>query len=229
APSHHLPHRVWYYPTDPRSAGAARRDLAAQLHEWGLGELIDPAVLVVSELASNALIASLRARDQHGDDAAVSRVAVRLTYGHHNVIVEVWDGVADVPILRAADPDAENGRGLHLVAALARDSGCYRVRVQDTDGGHRTNGKVAWAILPHGTSPARPVTDTPPDSPGLPRRSPDMPISGNAPDLDPDAVDLVLLQRVIDGLRALNDWTRDATPTRSDRPALPTSNGEALP
>ncbi len=225
---HPLPHRVWYYPTTPRSAGAARRNVAAQLHEWKLGELIDPAVLVVSELASNALVASLGAQDQHGDGgAAVSRIAVRLTHSPHDLIVEVWDGVADVPVLRAADPDAENGRGLHLVAALARDSGCYRVRVQNTGGGHHTNGKVAWAILPHATSPVRPVTHAPSDSPALPRRTPEMPVSGNAP--GPDAVDVVLLQRVIDGLRALDDWTRDAPPIRSDRPVLPTSNGEALP
>ncbi len=228
----HLPHRVWYYPAILRAASAARRDVTAQLYEWRLGgDLIDAAVLVVSELASNALVASLRAEDQHGDGAAApSRVAVRLTYSQHHVIVEVWDRAADVPIFQAADPAAENGRGLHLIAALAQNSGCYQVRVQDADGSYRTNGKIAWAILPHTTSSVSPATDAPPDSPALPGRIPAMPAGRDAPDLD--AVDLLLLQRVIDGLRVLDDWTTGHAKLPRPDPSLavlPTPRAEALP
>ncbi|WP_322747950.1 MULTISPECIES: ATP-binding protein [unclassified Frankia] len=209
-------HRVWYYPAHPRSAGAARRDVAAQLRLWELDELVDAAVLVVSELATNAVLASHPADNQDGHDEPASRVALRLTYSHQDVIVEMWDGAADRPIRRVEDLTADNGRGLHLVAALARDWGYYRVRVGDM-----TNGKVVWAALLHGKPPIGVVADAPPASRDLPRRSPSPPSSDGVP--DPGVSDRAL-QRVIDGLRALDGWTRRATPDHADAHNRPTEN-----
>jgi hypothetical protein len=59
------------------------------------------------------------------------------------VIVEMWDGAASRPIRRAEDLTADNGRGLLLVASLARDWGYYRIRVGDL-----TNGSLddRWEI-----------------------------------------------------------------------------------
>lgn len=139
---HLLPHRVWRYPTRPQSARAARHDVTTQLHRWNLGGLIDTTTLATSELINNALDASL-----YGDDELTSQIAMRLTYSENDVIIEVWDGGPGHPTRRPADPDAEDGRGLHLVAALARRTGYYLARVRTADGGYQRKGKVVWAAL----------------------------------------------------------------------------------
>ncbi len=163
--------------------------------------MIDTAVVVVSELVTNAIAAYRRAQPRHGESAAAFRIAVRLTYSYHDVIVEVWDGAAGRPTRRAADSDAEDGRGLHLVTALTRKSGHCQVRIRTADGSCRTNGKVVWAVLPHDTPPVRLVPDAPAED--LPRRDPSPSRAGSTP--TPDVVDLALLQRVIDRLRTLDD------------------------
>ncbi|TCJ34559.1 ATP-binding protein [Parafrankia sp. BMG5.11] len=215
-PDHPLPHRVWHYPAAPRSASDVRHDVAAQLQCWGLGRLTDTVTIVASELVTNALAASHRAR-QDGDEDLTSRIAMRLTYSHRDVIVEVWDGGTGRPTRRAAAPDAEDGRGLLLVATLTRDAGHYQARVR-TASGYRTKGKVVWAALPHNTPPVRLAPD--PSTEDLPRRDPSP--AREETTQTPDVFDLALLQRVRDGLRNLDDWTSPTTPTHSDRHALPT-------
>ncbi|WP_243657701.1 ATP-binding protein [Parafrankia sp. BMG5.11] len=196
-----LPHRIWHYPADPPSAPKARHHVTAQLGHWGLGSLADTAAIVTSELVTNALATSHRAC-QDGDDDLTSQIALRLTYSHQDVIVEVWDGGTGRPTRRATGPDAEDGRGLHLVAALSRDTGHYQARVR-TAVGYRPKGKVVWAALSHN---APPVGLAPTVLAGdLPRRAPS---SGPAETAQaPDVFDLALLQRVRDGLRNLDDWT----------------------
>jgi anti-sigma regulatory factor (Ser/Thr protein kinase) len=208
-PADRLPQHVRHYPAIPRSASAARRDATAQLHRWGLDGLIDTATLVVSELITNALVVSNRP-GLHGADDVASRVAMRLTYSHRDLIVEVWDGGTGRPTRRSADADTEDGRGLHLVAALARDLGYYPVRVRTPDG-YRPKGKIVWVALPHET----PSTPHLPNGPAedLPHRDPPPPTDEGAP--NPDIVDRALLQRVLDGLRNLDDWTPATTPTSS--------------
>jgi anti-sigma regulatory factor (Ser/Thr protein kinase) len=196
-----LPHRIWHYPAAPPSAADARQHVTAQLGHWGLGNLADTAAIVTSELVTNALAASYRAC-QDGDDDLTSRIAMRLTCSHQDVIVEVWDGGAGRPTRRVAGPDAEDGRGLHLVAALSRDTGHYQARVR-TAVGYRPKGKVVWAALSHNAPPIRLTPNVPPGD--LPRRAPS---SGPAEIAQaPDVFDLALLQRVRDGLRNLDDWT----------------------
>ncbi|WP_239308923.1 ATP-binding protein [Frankia sp. Cj3] len=200
-PADRLPQHVRHYPAIPRSASAARRDATAQLHRWGLDGLIDTATLVVSELITNALAASNRAPGLHGADDVASRVAMRLTYSHRDLIVEVWDGGTGRPTRRSTDTDTEDGRGLHLVAALARDLGYYPVRVRTPDG-YRTKGKIVWAALPHTTPPLWHVPDA--SAEDLPRRDPP-PVTDEGAS-NPDVYDRALLQRVLDGLRNLDDW-----------------------
>ncbi|MEX5713161.1 ATP-binding protein, partial [Parafrankia sp. FMc6] len=149
---HPLPHRIWHYPADPRSVSDARHDVAAQLQYWGL-DMTDTVAVVTSELVTNALAASDRAR-QDGDEDLTSQIAIRLIYSYRDVTVEVWDGGAGRPTRQAAAPDAEDGRGLHLVAALTCDAGYYQARVRTADG-YRSKGKVVWAALPHNTPPVR--------------------------------------------------------------------------
>jgi anti-sigma regulatory factor (Ser/Thr protein kinase) len=115
---------------DPRSAGIARRLIADACDEWGLADLKDAAVLVVSELVSNAvryagtdfdLTASLRGRYLH--------LAVR-------------DGNPEAPLMpswAAAGRPAltTRGRGLQLVDSSATAWGTTVAM----------DGKIVWATL----------------------------------------------------------------------------------
>jgi anti-sigma regulatory factor (Ser/Thr protein kinase) len=118
---------IWLgpYPTAP---GTARASVRAQISEWGRADLADDAELIVSELVTNAAIAS--ARD-------ISPVAVRLVMVSGFLVIEVLDQAPGVPVLRPADYAAETGRGLHLVASLAAHWGW---RPQGS-------GKLVWAMI----------------------------------------------------------------------------------
>ena len=94
----------------------------------------DAAVLMVSELFGNSVKHS-------GSGAPGETVTVAVMTGASLVRVEVIDRSGPgAPELRPADRDAEGGRGLQLVAALAARWG-WRQR------GGRT---VAWFELSHG-------------------------------------------------------------------------------
>ncbi|CUU56561.1 Anti-sigma regulatory factor (Ser/Thr protein kinase) [Parafrankia irregularis] len=211
-PDQLLPHRIWHYPAAPRSASDARRHVTTQLHHWGLDSLTDTAALVTSELVTNALAASQHARHS-GDDDLTSRIAMRLTYSPQDLIVEVWDAGTGRPTRRAAGPDAEDGRGLHLVTALSGHSGHYQARVR-TAAGYRPKGKVTWASLPHTTPSAQVPRDT--AAGDLPRRATSPGLTETAQ--DPVVFDLALLQRVRDGLRNLDDGTHLRTSSHPHRP-----------
>lgn len=110
---------------DPADVGRARR----QVGEW-LGGAAECVSLVLSELAGNAL--------RH---AAGAPAELTVTVGADGVLVEVRDGSARAPALSGeADPYAETGRGLTLVAALSADWGW----APQPDG-----TKTTWALLPH--------------------------------------------------------------------------------
>jgi anti-sigma regulatory factor (Ser/Thr protein kinase) len=100
----------------------------AQVTEWGRADLADDAELIVSELVTNAAIAS--ARD-------ISPVAVRLIMIPGALVIEVLDQAPGVPVLREADCAAESGRGLQLVASVAADWGWKP----------QGSGKVTWAMI----------------------------------------------------------------------------------
>jgi signal transduction histidine kinase/CheY-like chemotaxis protein len=87
--------------------------------------------LLVSELVTNAIL--------HG------RPPVRLSLTHlgDEVLVEVDDGFARTPYRRRPGPDEEHGRGLRILAMLARRSG---VSVGP-------NGKTVWCTVPVAPSP----------------------------------------------------------------------------
>ena len=63
---------------------------------------------------------------------------VRLTHGDGRLRVEVIDGSERPPDLRVATPDAESGRGLFIVQALADRWGHEVVE---------TGGKTVWFEL----------------------------------------------------------------------------------
>lgn len=105
---------------------AARGFVQAALAVWDLEDLSEVAVLLTSELTTNAV--------RHARTAF--RVAV--VRDPPDLVVEVADGSDRLPVPRPKSTHAEGGRGLQLVEALARAWGTSRVR-----GG----GKTVWFQL----------------------------------------------------------------------------------
>ncbi|GHB01306.1 hypothetical protein GCM10010305_50880 [Streptomyces termitum] len=95
-----------------RSVAAARAFVRDTLQGWGHPELVDDAVVLTSELVTNAVV--------HAGTAA----EVLVLRSEDSVRVEVADRYPEreIPVqggTRPAGPDKENGRGLLLCAALA--------------------------------------------------------------------------------------------------------------
>ena len=107
----------------------AREAAADALTAWGMSGRADDAELVVSELLANGLVAS-------GET-----VIMTLARQKRGVVIGVWDSSPCLPVLRHPGSLDEDGRGLHIVAALSSDHGCDRA-----DSG----GKVVWAHLTTG-------------------------------------------------------------------------------
>ncbi|MER6530452.1 ATP-binding protein [Streptomyces sp. NPDC001508] len=143
-------------PATPASVAAARRAVRALLTGWGTDEEVrDNAVLVTSELVTNAVTHS-----------ASERIACRLhsTAGRLRIEVEDQNRAAALPAPRRPDPNDQSGRGLLLVEALSRDWGVT---------GTPRSARVVWAELATTTgaapSPApRPDRPTPHPDEGRP-------------------------------------------------------------
>ena len=85
--------------------------MSETLDRWSCGHLVDDAVLLVSELVTNAVV--------HGR----SDVALRLWRTGSGVRVEIADRHPGAVLPRRPDPEALGGRGLYLVETLAQDWG----------------------------------------------------------------------------------------------------------
>ncbi|MFF2850546.1 ATP-binding protein [Streptomyces sp. NPDC058001] len=111
--------------------GDLRRIGAKKLSAWGLSDLVDDAELLISELVTNGL--------RHGTGP---EVAFRLVIGTEFLVLEVRDGSSQLPQVRTAGCDDENGRGMFLVDALA------------TSWGVSADGTATWCVLtrPTGTN-----------------------------------------------------------------------------
>ncbi|MEV0192024.1 ATP-binding protein [Kitasatospora purpeofusca] len=95
-------------PYRPESVAAARRCVQAKLCEWGLDDLVDDALVIVSELTSNAVRTGCQAH---------LLVAVRRPTGHF-VRILVGDGSCTMPVMINAGAEATSGRGLGIVHRL---------------------------------------------------------------------------------------------------------------
>ena len=97
-------------PQDQRAPSEARRAARAALTSWRLPELVDAVALAVSELVTNAI--------RYGRPT----VSVDLARQRSQVRVAVHDGdPTEPPAAGQAEADAESGRGLAIVEALADD------------------------------------------------------------------------------------------------------------
>ena len=110
---------------EPRSARAAREFVRRTCTRWELDTVLEPALLVVSELVTNAV---------HHAQTCVT-VGLRLRTDH--LLVEVEDQDRRPPVLQHNDRDALGGRGLILIDAVSRRWGSQPCPL----------GKVVWAEL----------------------------------------------------------------------------------
>ncbi|MEU2961985.1 ATP-binding protein [Streptomyces albidoflavus] len=115
-----------FYRRERRSVPAARDFTAAVLDEWDARVRRDDVLLCVSELATNALL--------HGVPPGRGFRLFVLRADDGGVRVEVHDSGHGRPATRAPGGEAESGRGLLLVSALADDWGV----------GERNPGKSVW-------------------------------------------------------------------------------------
>ncbi|MEV0224188.1 ATP-binding protein [Streptomyces sp. NPDC050704] len=137
----------WSYtlqlPHDPRAPGIARTTLRTVLAAHGLTDLAVTAELVASELLTNA----------HPHTRGPYALRLRLA-DSGRLRVGVWDADPKVPpgfggppgALDDVPPEAEHGRGLHLVRACAD---AWGVQVPREPGASK-GGKLLWADCGHG-------------------------------------------------------------------------------
>ncbi|WP_245641788.1 ATP-binding protein [Nonomuraea candida] len=131
---------AWPLYEDVRTVGRARVIVRRELSQLSLSsELVDDAVLMVSELITNAFM--------YGD-------------GPYELVLQVdareimWVVVDSSPVLPATAPDdlaAEHGRGLRIVARLSDGFyGCHPQRYVTVPD---LVGKATWFALPrHGST-----------------------------------------------------------------------------
>lgn len=117
-------------PASPEAAGQARRLVRDLLCGHPGAAAMDDAMLVVSELATNAV--------RYGR----APISLHLTLEDTKLVIAVQDGhPSDLPYPKVLTQTDPNGRGMHLVSAMASRWGWDR----------SVNSKVVWAeiALPH--------------------------------------------------------------------------------
>lgn len=128
-------------PSDPVSVSAARRHVTRVLSEWGLpddSEAADVIRLIVSELATNAV--------QHTfGQSPTFTVDLRLDRD-----VELYLGVTDSHPRWPQKPPAavrqDNGRGMVIIRALAKECGGGLGVSPTPDGGKTVSITLPWPV-----------------------------------------------------------------------------------
>lgn len=119
---------VWRWSRHPRCVGQARAVLRKALETWGLASVEGAALLVLSELLTNAVV--------HGRVSPGREVETRFRLEAGALRIRVDDASEQWPSARSKRE--EGGRGLALVGALSISWGVSnRVGV----------GKSLWAVL----------------------------------------------------------------------------------
>ena len=101
--------------TGPAAAAEARSQVRAAIGAWGAPVDQDLAVLLTSELVTNAI------RHEIGPT-----ITLAIACSGDELRVDVHDTSRAWPMLEDAPADAETGRGLMLVATLSAEWGYYR-------------------------------------------------------------------------------------------------------
>lgn len=114
----------------PDAVGLARLHTTSTLRQWSLpDDLIETAVLLVSEIATNAVVHG-QAEDPappcpHLARTGAGRFWLRLHRNQARLLAEVRDTGNRPPVLQHAAEGAESGHGLILVKALSSRWGYY--------------------------------------------------------------------------------------------------------
>jgi anti-sigma regulatory factor (Ser/Thr protein kinase) len=129
------------------SAGLARTLAEQRLHKWDYFHISGDALLIVAELVANA-----------AQETSKQEIKFALRRDAGGVLIAVWDSsprppepapvielTLDTLDLSEENFDANGGRGLRIVEALATDCG-YRPDPIDPATGH-SPGKWVWARL----------------------------------------------------------------------------------
>jgi anti-sigma regulatory factor (Ser/Thr protein kinase) len=110
----------------PAAVREARSQVRAAVYSWDVPVDLDTAVLLTSELMTNAI--------RHEPSGAVTLVIARSC---DQLRVEVHDTARAWPVLADAPANAETGRGLLLVARMSAGWGVCRTRT----------GKAVYFVL----------------------------------------------------------------------------------
>jgi anti-sigma regulatory factor (Ser/Thr protein kinase) len=116
----------------PAAAAEARSQVRAAIAAWKAPVDEDIAVLLTSELVTNAV--------KHSET-----VTLGIRCARDQLRVDVYDTSPSPPVLTNAPADAEAGRGLVLVAELSAEWGSYRTFA----------GKVVYFTLAFQLDPGR--------------------------------------------------------------------------
>jgi hypothetical protein len=112
-------------PREPAAAAAARGHVRAVIRDWNIPVDPDIAVLLTSDLVTNAIMTGI------GETVTL---AVRCSSGR--LRIDIYDGSRALPT-RSEPATPQTGPGLALVAALAAAWGCF----------HTPAGKAVYFTL----------------------------------------------------------------------------------
>jgi CheY-like chemotaxis protein len=111
---------------DRTSAREARAFTNSTLAGWGVGDIVDDILLVVTELVNNAVT------------HALTECELRLSVSPLSLRIEVIDGGGGTPDPLPPSATRNHGRGLHLIDALTAAWGFEPIA---------SGGKMVWAEL----------------------------------------------------------------------------------
>jgi two-component sensor histidine kinase len=118
----------WTYPPFPTAAKHARHRLAAQLATWQIvASDAEPVLMIAYELTANAV------------EHARTPFDLTVSFDGTAVVVEVHDESTVAPRLQPLNLRAARGRGLQMVAAMAKNWNCVQ---------HRDGKTVRAVIVP---------------------------------------------------------------------------------
>lgn len=120
----------------PAAVAEARGQVRAAILAWKAPVDTDVAVLLTSELVTNAI--------KH---TATETVTLGIRCARDRLRVDVHDTSSVPPVVTEAPADAEAGRGLVLIANLSAEWGFYRTPM----------GKVVYFTLAFQPDPGRPA------------------------------------------------------------------------
>jgi hypothetical protein len=116
-------------PAGPAAAAEARGRVRAAICTWDVTVDVDVAILLTSELVTNAI-----------SQETGATVMLAITCSRHELRVDVHDTSRSLPVPVRAAVDAEAGRGLVLVDSLSDEWGWY----------HTPSGKAVYFRLGFG-------------------------------------------------------------------------------